>query len=61
VPGETLLGRTAPGDLIAVGPMERMPSVPHLHRGGMVLVGDSVYAPSSSSGQGASLAIESAG
>ncbi|MDX3357940.1 FAD-dependent monooxygenase, partial [Streptomyces sp. ME01-24h] len=39
--------------------MERMPSVPHWHRGRMVLVGDAAHAPSSSSGQGASLAIES--
>jgi hypothetical protein len=45
---------------MAVGPMERMPSVPHWHRGRMVLVGDSAHAPSSSSGQGASQAIESA-
>ncbi|ARF56245.1 FAD-dependent monooxygenase [Streptomyces gilvosporeus] len=60
VPGERLLRHTGPDELMAVGPMERMPSVPHWHRGRMVLVGDSVHAPSSSSGQGASLAIESA-
>ncbi|MDX3235274.1 FAD-dependent monooxygenase [Streptomyces sp. ME03-5709C] len=58
-PGRALLEHTAPDDLIAVGPMERMPSVPHWHRGRMVLVGDAAHAPSSSSGQGASLAIES--
>ncbi len=34
--------------------------VPHWHRGRMVLVGDSAHAPSHSSGQGASLAVESA-
>jgi 2-polyprenyl-6-methoxyphenol hydroxylase-like FAD-dependent oxidoreductase len=60
VPGQTLLAHTDPQDMMVVGPMERMPSVPHWHRGRMVLVGDSVHAPSSSSGQGASLAIESA-
>ncbi|MBC2877766.1 MULTISPECIES: FAD-dependent oxidoreductase [Streptomyces] len=60
VPGEALISRTRPEDLMATGPMERMPSVPHWHRGPMVLVGDAVHAPSSSSGQGASLAIESA-
>jgi 2-polyprenyl-6-methoxyphenol hydroxylase-like FAD-dependent oxidoreductase len=60
VPGQSLLSHTDPQDLMVVGPMERMPSVPHWHRGRMVLVGDSVHAPSSSSGQGASLAIESA-
>ncbi|QHC22674.1 FAD-dependent oxidoreductase [Streptomyces sp. GS7] len=60
LPGKQLLHHTTPDDLMAVGPMERMPSVPHWHRGRMVLVGDAVHAPSSSSGQGASLAIESA-
>ncbi|MFJ9849415.1 FAD-dependent monooxygenase [Streptomyces sp. NPDC101150] len=60
VPGERLLRGTGPDELMVVGRMERMPSVPHWHRGRMVLVGDSVHAPSSSSGQGASLAIESA-
>ncbi|MEW9517711.1 FAD-dependent monooxygenase [Streptomyces tubercidicus] len=60
VPGERLLRHTGPDDLMVVGRMERMPSVPRWYRGRMVLVGDSVHAPSSSSGQGASLAIESA-
>ncbi|MGF6881584.1 2-polyprenyl-6-methoxyphenol hydroxylase-like FAD-dependent oxidoreductase [Nocardia sp. GAS34] len=60
LPGETLLAHTAPEDLTVVGPMELMPSVPTWHRGRVVLVGDSAHAPSSSSGQGASLAIESA-
>ena len=60
VPGAALLAHTDPGALMMVGPMERMPPVPHWHRGRMVLVGDSAHAPSSSSGQGASLAIESA-
>ncbi|WP_411136790.1 FAD-dependent monooxygenase [Streptomyces sp. C10] len=60
VPGEQLLRHTGPDELMVVGRMERMPSVPHWHRGRMVLVGDAVHAPSSSSGQGASLAIESA-
>ncbi|GAA0413407.1 FAD-dependent monooxygenase [Microbispora corallina] len=60
IPGEKLLAGTDPRDMMVVGPMERMPSVPSWHRGRMVLVGDSAHAPSSSSGQGASLAIESA-
>ncbi|MFF7648983.1 FAD-dependent monooxygenase [Streptomyces sp. NPDC007983] len=60
VPGERLLRHTGPGELMVVGRMERMPPVPHWYRGRMVLVGDAVHAPSSSSGQGASLAIESA-
>ncbi len=60
IPGETLLRHTDPADMMATGPMERMPSVPHWYRDRLVLVGDSAHAPSSSSGQGASLAIESA-
>ena len=60
VPGETLLSHTDPATLMMTGPMLRMPSVPHWHRGRLVLVGDSAHAPSSSSGQGASQAIESA-
>jgi 2-polyprenyl-6-methoxyphenol hydroxylase-like FAD-dependent oxidoreductase len=60
VPGEILLEHADPDALMAVGPMERMPSVPHWYRGRMVIVGDAAHAPSSSSGQGASLAIESA-
>ncbi|MEV4257339.1 FAD-dependent monooxygenase [Spirillospora sp. NPDC049652] len=60
VPGEALIGRTAPEELMAVGPMEFMPAVPTWHTDRVVLLGDAVHAPSSSSGQGASLAIESA-
>jgi FAD-dependent urate hydroxylase len=59
-PAARLISRTDPADLIIVGPMENMPQVPVWSKGRMVLVGDSAHAPSSSSGQGASLAIESA-
>ncbi|MGW4412689.1 FAD-dependent monooxygenase [Nonomuraea sp. NPDC004702] len=59
-PGEELVRHTSPENLVALGTVEIMPSVPHWHRGRMVLVGDSVHAPSPSSGQGASLAAESA-
>ena len=59
-PARELIGRTAPEDLLVVGSMENMPRVPVWSRGRMVLVGDSAHAPSSSSGQGASLSIESA-
>jgi 2-polyprenyl-6-methoxyphenol hydroxylase-like FAD-dependent oxidoreductase len=60
-PAADLIGRTDPADVIIVGPMENMPPrVEHWSRGRMVLVGDSAHAPSSSSGQGASLSIESA-
>ena len=59
-PAARLIGLTDPADLLIVGPMENMPRVPAWSRGRMVLAGDSAHAPSSSSGQGASLAIESA-
>jgi 2-polyprenyl-6-methoxyphenol hydroxylase-like FAD-dependent oxidoreductase len=63
-------GEDSPGgDMIRALPVERltvngalhiMPPVPHWHRGRVVLTGDAVHAPSNSSGQGASLSIESA-
>lgn len=59
-PGGDLLRHLAPEVLQVNGALFIMPSVPHWHRGRMVLVGDAVHAPSNSSGQGASLAIESA-
>jgi 2-polyprenyl-6-methoxyphenol hydroxylase-like FAD-dependent oxidoreductase len=59
-PAQQILARASAGQLLLAGPLEMMPPVPHWHRDRMVLVGDSVHAPSSSSGQGASLAIESA-
>ncbi|MEV6325148.1 FAD-dependent monooxygenase [Nocardia sp. NPDC051787] len=59
-PGGELARRTTEEQLEVVGALHIMPSVPHWYRGRMVLVGDAVHAPSNSSGQGASLAIESA-
>ena len=59
-PGACLARCTTPGNLQVVGALQIMPHVPHWYRGRMVLVGDSVHAPSNSTGQGASLAIESA-
>lgn len=60
VPGEEMTRALTPENLSTVGALHIMPSVPHWHRGRMVLVGDAVHAPSNSTGQGASLAIESA-
>ena len=60
VPGRALIAHTKPDDLFALGAMYILPRIPRWHRGRMVLVGDSAHAPSSSSGQGASLALESA-
>ncbi len=59
-PGERLFASATVDKMLVAGRMERMTSVPRWHRDRLVLVGDSVHAPSSSSGQGASLAIESA-
>ena len=59
-PAADLLRDTDPADLLVVGPMEDLPPVPRWSKGRMVLIGDSAHAPSSTSGQGASIAIESA-
>jgi 2-polyprenyl-6-methoxyphenol hydroxylase-like FAD-dependent oxidoreductase len=57
---DDLIARTDPADLISVGGMEDLPTVPVWHRGRAVLIGDAAHATSPSSGQGASLALESA-
>lgn len=59
-PGGELMRTSSAEELQVVGSLHIMPPVPHWHRGRMVLVGDAAHAPSNSSGQGASLAIESA-
>jgi len=59
-PARDVLDHTDPEKLVVLGSLENMPKVPCWHRGRMVLVGDSAHAPSSSSGQGASMALESA-
>lgn len=59
-PGNRLFQAASEDEMLLTGPMERMPKLPHWFRDRMVLVGDAAHAPSSSSGQGASLALESA-
>ncbi len=59
-PGGELARRTRRDQLEVVGGLHIMPPVPRWYRDRMVLVGDAVHAPSNSSGQGASLAVESA-
>ncbi|MGW8760898.1 FAD-dependent oxidoreductase [Streptomyces sp. NPDC055815] len=59
-PGGALVRAVDPEQLQVNGSVWIMPSVPRWHSGRMVLVGDAVHAPSNSSGQGASLAAESA-
>lgn len=58
LPAKRLLAHSS--TVIGGGPLEMMPIVPRWHRNRMVLVGDSAHTPSASSGQGASLAAESA-
>jgi 2-polyprenyl-6-methoxyphenol hydroxylase-like FAD-dependent oxidoreductase len=60
VPGGELVRHIDPADLVVTGALHIMPPVPHWYRDRLVLVGDAVHAPSNTSGQGASLAIESA-
>jgi 2-polyprenyl-6-methoxyphenol hydroxylase-like FAD-dependent oxidoreductase len=60
LPALRMLDLVRPGELVNVGAMHDMPPVPVWHRGRAVLVGDAAHATSPSSGQGASLAIESA-
>ena len=60
VPSEELVRHTNPARLFVLGSTDMLPEVPRWHRGRTVLVGDSAHAPNHSSGQGVSLAIESA-
>ncbi len=45
---------------LAASPVHTMPRLPTWHAGPMIVIGDAAHAPSPSSGQGASLAIEDA-
>ncbi|BFV59245.1 FAD-dependent monooxygenase [Kitasatospora sp. CMC57] len=58
-PAQLMLAATDPGTMLFAGGMEKMPRAVRWSRGRLVLTGDAAHAPSSSSGQGASLAAES--
>jgi 2-polyprenyl-6-methoxyphenol hydroxylase-like FAD-dependent oxidoreductase len=60
VQAQEVLDRVRPEDVLPFGAIEILPPLPTWHRGRMVLVGDAAHAPSPVSGQGASLASESA-
>jgi 2-polyprenyl-6-methoxyphenol hydroxylase-like FAD-dependent oxidoreductase len=59
-PAPEILDQVHPADLIMVGALEDLPTVPTWHRDRTVLIGDAAHATSPSSGQGASMAVESA-
>ncbi|MEU0186646.1 NAD(P)/FAD-dependent oxidoreductase [Streptomyces sp. NPDC006207] len=58
-PAGRMLAATDPKTMLFAGSTENMPQPVRWSRGRMVLSGDAAHAPSSSSGQGASLAAES--
>jgi 2-polyprenyl-6-methoxyphenol hydroxylase-like FAD-dependent oxidoreductase len=60
IPAVEILGHVDPAELVMTGAMEDLPTVPRWSNGRIVLVGDSAHATSPSSGQGASIAVESA-
>ncbi len=59
-PAVRILAATDPADMMTASPLHLLPHLPRWQRGRMVVVGDAAHAPSPSSGQGASLAVEDA-
>jgi FAD-dependent urate hydroxylase len=59
-PAVEILAATDPRDVTRATPIHLLPHLPRWHRGRMVVIGDAAHAPSPSSGQGASLAVEDA-
>lgn len=60
LPVEAMVRAQGPQTLIGIGAQYDLPALPTWHRGRVVLVGDAAHAVSTSSGQGASMALESA-
>jgi FAD-dependent urate hydroxylase len=59
-PAHDILAKATTDGMIVLGGMHIMPSTPIWHSNRMVLVGDAAHVPSNSTGQGASMSIESA-
>lgn len=60
IPALAMLHQAKPEDLVITGALEDIPHVPTWSHGRIVLIGDAAHPTSPSSGQGASLAAESA-
>jgi 2-polyprenyl-6-methoxyphenol hydroxylase-like FAD-dependent oxidoreductase len=59
-PAREMLAKASTDGMIVLGGMHIMPSAPVWHTNRIVLVGDAAHVPSNSTGQGASMSIESA-
>jgi FAD-dependent urate hydroxylase len=59
-PAVRLVAASDPADIMPASPIHSIPHLPVWHRGPMVVIGDAAHAPTPTSGQGASLAIEDA-
>ncbi len=59
-PAVGLVQASDPADLMPASPTHSIGHLPVWHRGRMLVIGDAAHAPTPSSGQGASLAIEDA-
>jgi len=59
-PAVRLVQASDPADIMRASPTHSLPHLPVWHRGRMVVIGDAAHAPTPSSGQGASLAVEDA-
>lgn len=57
-PAVQLVQASDPADIMPASPTHSLPHLPAWHAGRMVVIGDAAHAPTPSSGQGASLAIE---
>jgi 2-polyprenyl-6-methoxyphenol hydroxylase-like FAD-dependent oxidoreductase len=59
-PAVRLVQASDPADIKNASPIHSIPHLPRWHRDRMVVIGDAAHAPTPTSGQGASLAIEDA-
>jgi FAD-dependent urate hydroxylase len=59
-PGVRLVEATETAEIMQATPVHSIPHLPLWHDGRMVVIGDAAHAPTPTSGQGASLAIEDA-